>query len=234
MALPYASAHVLYTFHGGLPGGENWSIGLRTIGATPAPDTLQAIANYAAEVFAVKAWNARLSICVAPGTTFVGCTVRAVNIQGVTTGLAEAAPVTAASSLSTTVVPDQIALVVTLITPIAGRHGKGRVYLPFTGAHIDANGRVVDQHVLAAASALVDLVDFLNGFVADAALTVARPSTLFRIGVQSRTSGQPAGPVTGIKVGNVADTIRGRRQKLAEVYTQRSPRTDIDGTTVQG
>lgn len=45
--MPYLSPHVLYQWGGSMPGGEEWSIGLRTAAFTPTLDDLTVMAFFA-------------------------------------------------------------------------------------------------------------------------------------------------------------------------------------------
>lgn len=230
--LPYPAAHLLINFVGKLPGGEEWSIGFRTEAASPPLDQIQIYANYAAQIFE-KFWNQDLSPKVDNPiqVTMDTCTVRAIDVNGKTTAQAVGlplAPVTGALGAPT--MPNQCALVVSLLTARSGRSYRGRVYLPILGAGVLSPAGRLDPAGAAVYHALTFvgyLIASLNGQIFAPAVTAPQPVTFFHIAIQSRASGQPGAPVTSIKVGDVIDTQRRRRDKLVENY-----RNEILPTTV--
>lgn len=94
-----------------------------------------------------------------------------------------------------------------------GKANYGRLYLPWNGIPVQAtNGRISDGAATNASVAAGDLVDDLNTWVAgfnDAAYKVRIMSA-----VGTGTTKTPA----YVRVGNVIDTQRRRRNKIVETY----------------
>lgn len=112
--------------------------------------------------------------------------------------------------------PPQCALVATLVTATPrGLGSKGRMYLPGICATVNSSGHIASADANNIAINLRTFFAALNG-------TVERPGTLI---TASKGSKPPlVGPgvnrvVTNIKVGNVYDTQRRRRNELVEVYS---------------
>jgi hypothetical protein len=183
---------------------------------------MQAYANFAADCWRL-AWKTPngngLYIYDVNGkdATFDGVTLRMVNILGVTLYQAEGSPIQPTVQHTAQGYPNQLALAVTLITPRAGRSGKGRIFLPNTLPLMAANGQADNTQTLGIANTMAVLINWLGGG-ADFPGTVPEPPTLYPIAVQSRTKDVEGLAVTRVAVGSVVDTIRGRRNKLREVY----------------
>lgn len=97
--------------------------------------------------------------------------------------------------------PNQCALVASLRTASNTRSGRGRMYLPCNGVGAAAASGKLNISVTALTAAIASLMGYTLGQVA------------------SETQGQLR-PVTVVKVGDVVDTIRARRSRLQEIYTQ--------------
>ena len=112
--------------------------------------------------------------------------------------------------------PPQVSLVATLIGGSGkGVAGKGRMYLPGVCQSIDANGRVLTQITQNIATQVAAMFDALNASV-DAPGVVVNASMGSKRGLY--IDGRNV-PVNGIRVGNVYDTQRRRRNGLQETYT---------------
>lgn len=101
--------------------------------------------------------------------------------------------------------PFQCATVVTLITAVANRHGRGRFYLPPLGALVLEGGRIN-------AAATSNLDTAFTAFFDEMNTGGLQP-------VVRNRSGHISTPVTEARVGDVIDTQRRRRNKLSETYT---------------
>lgn len=115
--------------------------------------------------------------------------------------------------------PPQIALVTTLTSGTGkGLGGKGRMYLPGVKFAVDGTGHISSTEVNTLATALKTFFDAVNG------MTDAPGSTINAS--QGRLVAGGAGPVNkavdGLRVGNVYDTQRRRRNQLAETYTSKT------------
>ena len=228
---PFGSPHLLLTAHGSMPGGESWSCGLRTVAATPDASVMQLYADYVAKCWQ-RFWGAALQgpASINPGTvTFAGVTVRALSAAGVTVHQAEGLPTAPTGGAnSTQSAPNQCTLAITLHTGLAGRHGKGRIYIPCLSPGVLQLGQMNSGTVQALASQAGELLNDLNtghsATVTDGTVHVEDnglgpfPATLWQIAVQSRTSGLPGAPVQLVSVGTVIDTMRSRRKGLKETY----------------
>lgn len=221
--MAYIAAHVLYTFSGTLPGGEEWSIGMRTGTYTPDLDELQAEATYFADCFAVLSNASRGLGTYNPLTwTFTTCTARLVGADGKTETVATGVPNgNVVGSASTPACPNQTACVVSLLTNRAGRSFRGRVYLPFLNpGSLTATGRLQAIARVDADNFVNTMVQLINGGATPVGVTAPTPLTHGRVSIQSQTSNQAAPPVTATKTGDVLDTQRRRRDKLIESYVQ--------------
>lgn len=112
--------------------------------------------------------------------------------------------------------PPQCALVATLTTSTPrGLGSKGRMYLPGISASVDSTGHIATADTLAIANNLKTFFLALNssfdqpGFV----VTASQGSKV------NIFNGPVNRIVTGVKVGNVYDTQRRRRNELVEAYS---------------
>lgn len=113
--------------------------------------------------------------------------------------------------------PPQIALVVTLKSDIPrGLGANGRMFLPGISQGIQSNGRIID-------AARDEMATQLQTFF-DAANTTWNTGNIINAS-KGRSVAPIAGginaPITSIKLGNVYDTQRRRRNQLAEQYASR-------------
>jgi hypothetical protein len=111
--------------------------------------------------------------------------------------------------------PPQVALVATLIGGSGkGIGGKGRMYLPGISQEIDGNGRVLPLICQNVANQLAAMFNTLDG-------SVDAPGHVINASKGSKRSLYTDGrnvPVNGVRVGNVYDTQRRRRNGLQETY----------------
>lgn len=111
--------------------------------------------------------------------------------------------------------PPQIALVATLTTDrVRGYGSKGRMFLPGVNFPIDATGHMspTEQNNIR-----TNLVTFLNGVNTDNSQDYI---VVLNSALSAGIPGHPAlvEPITGVRVGNVYDTQRRRRNALVEAY----------------
>lgn len=121
--------------------------------------------------------------------------------------------------------PPQIALVATLASTLPrGVGAKGRMYLPGISATLDATGHLSSTNVTAISTALKTFLDACNASTATNNVVVnASHGSLNEDGTPKIGGKSPIiKAVTSLKVGNVYDTQRRRRNSLAEVYTTTS------------
>lgn len=96
--------------------------------------------------------------------------------------------------------PDQCALAVSLRTASNTRSGRGRFFIPCNGAAMDANTGRTTANTQTLATAAAALMAFAGGRVASE-----------KLGTTAL--------VTAVRVGNVVDTMRSRRDALVESYS---------------
>jgi len=113
--------------------------------------------------------------------------------------------------------PTEVAHVVSFQTPLIGRRGRGRIYLPPAAAsQLDSTGRADSGRV---AEVVADAQAFLEG-LSYTGVGVGSPQ------VRPIVTGDPwvqYGVITEGRVGNVFDSQRRRRNRLDEVYTGFTP-----------
>lgn len=212
---PYAAEHILYQFQGTMPGGDIFSVGLRTVAATVDNVELDMYAAAAHTAFrtmwnATASWHAFNSAAV----IYTHCTARLISTAGVTLLQSESATTADPGNAPGQTAPNQSALVVSLRTSAAGRRGKGRFYMPFVAPVFGtADDRVPDASLNPLVTATAVFISALN------ALTEGGTGP-FPIAVQSRAIPASDPPVTRIAIGNVVDTQRRRRNAVREVYIE--------------
>lgn len=117
---------------------------------------------------------------------------------------------------ASTVFPPQIALVATLVGPSArGLASKGRMYLPGVNAGLDSNGRISSTDRLAIATAFRTFIRA----VVDSPETNNVPILASKGRLVAGGTGPISKEIISVRVGNVYDTQRRRRNGLAEAYS---------------
>lgn len=101
--------------------------------------------------------------------------------------------------------PLQTALCVSLVTSRAGATGKGRFFLPFPSYDLASDKRLTEA----------DATDFLTNGVKP---FVNELATILTYAPQVVSSKGYMSEVTGLRLGRVPDTMRSRREDLAEGY----------------
>ena len=208
--------HLRMVFAGTLPGGEIWNIGLRTVTAPsdPLPVTLQQIATAADAAFRAH-WTGTggMGSIASADTFYVDCTVYDMpGGAGHAVASAMTSPNPVAGGGGTQTLPDQNALVVTTETGLSGRSGHGRFYLPCTALSQLPAGRVSSVATGNVATAAAAFITALNS-IAPTGFTMPA------VGIQSLVRADYPFPIVSVKVGDVVDTQRRRRDKLVENYT---------------
>lgn len=206
----FDQAHIYVQWGGKLPGGEDWSCGLR-MAQQPFGDatmTPQQKADIAAKISAFHQGNAA-SISSAAKLSFVK--VNTITAQGTYRDdpAHQAIIQDAPGAGSTPPYPNQVALVVTLTTGFSrGPAHKGRFYLPLPVVPLGTDGLISSAAAQTVSGGVDSLVTNLNATTTD-----------WKVAVFSRKLGAPAHRlVTGNLVGRVLDTQRRRRRKVGEDY----------------
>jgi hypothetical protein len=107
--------------------------------------------------------------------------------------------------------PPQIALCISLVTARRGPSGKGRFYLPLPAWGVNSASFQIDgQNANDSRGSAVSLINDLNN----------QPGIdVLGMGVVVASTKGYNTPVTGVRVGKLLDTVRTRRNKLQEAYT---------------
>lgn len=111
--------------------------------------------------------------------------------------------------------PPQIALVATLATAkVRGYGSKGRMYLPGIKFAVDGTGHISGSETTTLKTALVTFLNACNANITQDYEVVVNSA------LSAGIPGHPAlmEPVTSVRVGNVFDTQRRRRNALQESY----------------
>lgn len=213
--MAYATIHQLFTAHGGLPSGEVWSCGIRATGLLTQQADLDAMTQAFADRWSAMATTLATSVnhTWSPGTGFDGVTGRVVSAAGVTILQSERSPATPIN-YGTVVnkMPTQAATVVTLLTAAPGRTGKGRIYLPLLGHTLNTNARITNISTISVAvKTFMDTLHTAWFSIGGDRLAVASQG--------GNNSSPVTRPIVGIRVGDVVDTQRRRRDSIAENYS---------------
>lgn len=203
--------NILYQVRGSLPGGERWSNTLHFDDGTSGPFSGLDLAA-AVEQVKTRYHGFLQSTNGFPST----CTVDSVggyvyDDAGALVEIAQSGTSPLAGTGSVTR-PHQVAVVASLLTGIPSGRTRGRLYLPLLSAPITPDsGRISSTTTQLVANELSECLTDLRaaGYdVANDALTAVVVSTTY----------QQATPINQIRVGNVFDTQRRRRDALVEAY----------------
>lgn len=206
--------HTRITASGQMPGGENWSssFAVTVAGAAAAPVDLPGLSTDAA---------ARWRTWITTGAAYAGpcslldVTCSNIDQNGIIEAQAQAAPATAGAGPGGQVLPNQIAAVVTLQTETPGPRGRGRMFLPALATPIAAGGRItttVRDGMLSAAFTLI------KGIADDLALRTTAGSVRVVVSSKPLLLAPTNRDVIRLRMGDVLDTQRRRRDKMPESY----------------
>lgn len=195
--------------------GERWSVGFTYTliggGAMLGQADMNLWAGYAAGFSSSSSQNAILDD-MSPDCTFdtVRCYGYGPTGGAIVSSIATVTPVVGTGTGRT---PNQVARCLSLQTGVPGARARGRSYFPATGAVMVTGTRKSDPP----SGYLTGIVAMLNRFKKiDAA-----GSEILELVVHSRV-GNIVTPVTGVRLGDVLDTQRRRRDALVETYTTAS------------
>lgn len=207
-------AHIRIDLLGTLcSGAEKWSMGFST--APPGGGALADLENLAitaSTLFQADVWGtSTINDYGAVTSKFLGARASQLTAAGKVTASAEsilASPSTAGNTLA---MPPQSSVVVSLRTGLSGPRHRGRMYFPALGSTaLTATGRLQPAARDSLASAMQLFFDDWND-----------DPTTFTASVASN-AGQFVEAITSIKVGDVIDTQRRRRDALPEAYVDRA------------
>lgn len=206
----HTAAVALYrwSIDGGLPSGEVFAFGSHYTASSlgDAQDVADAIAASWDQMWTHSTGGYTAKECFTSTTAFSQVTVfETPAAGGPSTDKAIKTLTQNTGSQGGNPLPPQCAVVVTLHTANATRHGKGRMYLPAPAtAWVTAAGRLDTSHRNALAGWAAAFIGDVNSFVGGQSVDVFSRAT------------ETAYPVTSISVGDVIDTQRRRRDALVE------------------
>jgi hypothetical protein len=208
---PFNGPHLYLQWGGKLPGGDEWSCGLRMAGIAgltgpPTNDPTQLTKAAAA----VEAWHQNGEISPRAILTFTK--LNAIGRDGKyieQTTMEHVHANVPGTGVDSRTLPNQVALAVSLTTGVSrGPAHRGRFYMPLPTMVVQSNGLISSDDALTVKNAATTFIAALNAMTAN-----------YQVAVFSRKAGAPSDRwVTGVEVGRVLDTQRRRRNKLAESY----------------
>lgn len=214
----FADQVVRVTIHGQmLNGAEEWQTGFYVGKPAGAPDAIQQ-----AWVDGIRdAWQTfhTTGSGISNSYSFTEVKAALLNIDGKyvdPSGAVVSHPATAVVGTETGApMPPQVALVATLVAGSGkGLAGKGRMYIPGVKWAIDSTGHLDSGAVTSIGTKLTQFINAVNALP-------SRPGVIINASKgHAKLGGQGARnvPVNGVRVGNVYDTQRRRRNALAESY----------------
>lgn len=204
-------------------GNEEWQTGFYLGSATAdAPAPTQAAADAIRDAWQTF-WTSQTSMC-SPNFSFTGVKLALLQVNGKYDGtnMVESHPTTAVPGhVAAGTMPAQVSLVATLIGGSGkGLGGKGRMYLPGIGAPIRGDGHIEQVTVAGIAGNLAAFFNTIdaNPDIPGHAINVSRGHKTDLLGVVSYDGARNV-KINGVRVGNVYDTQRRRRNGLAETYS---------------
>jgi hypothetical protein len=215
-----ASDYNKVTISGTLPGGEEWSINPNFVGpsgtggAVTLFSELQQWSDAIAAVGDLGPVPEPIGELISSGASVNTIRVAAYQANGDIITVAETQLGTPGKGTTNVTKPLQTALVVSLLTGRPGRSYNGRLYLPALGAILDtATARVpafTVQAYLDGAKTMLQSIQTAQPDGAGMQLCVVSHKLEFQT------------PVTALRIGDVLDTQRRRRESLVENYTSES------------
>lgn len=208
-----ANVYLRAAIQGSSPGGEVWSVNPAFIGNFETnPPTQDWLESWATAIAALLPTGLGSYAAGALSSRFTIDRVRTelYGANGRLAAYSEAAPPTSAGGSGSLVHPVSTAVAVSLYTNIPGRRYRGRIYWPAAGLSLDSStGRIAPSNTLGLAQDVAALLQDIE----QAAPTGWEPV----LGVYSRVLGAGVA-VTQLRVGDVPDTQRRRRDALKETY----------------
>lgn len=208
---PFDSKHYYLQWGGTLPGNEEFSCGIR-LANTAGGDPVYDVGAHTAYTNAIKAFHSAANSGIGP---FCNLTYTKLNVIGTDGKYTEAVTheqvVTplAGGGTGTTLMPNQVALVVSLTTDVTrGPANRGRFYVPLPNFPVASDGRISAANAALLSGTVDTLIAAINAYSAN-----------IKAAVFSRKLGAPAHRlVLGNVVGRVYDTQRRRRRSLDEAW----------------
>jgi len=195
-----------------MPNGEVWSVNPcweinGATGSPVSPGQAQTIAN----AIAALSPNTDVRAAWAATTTWNSVRVESRSLTGILETQAEAVRAVPSPGSGTSVHPNQTSIVLSLLTPGVGPSARGRLYWPATGQLLQTS----DYRISATLQGL--LLTGLKAFLLniEAAIVATLPNA--NLTVWSRKTANYH-DVNQLRLGNVLDTQRRRRDTLLESY----------------
>lgn len=209
---PFSAAHFYLQWGGSLPGGDEWSCGMRMAANAPGLNPVNDPTALANAATAIEAFHSRGTSYISPRALLTFTKLNLIGTDGKyvsDTTLEHIHANVPGGGTDARTPPNQIAVVVSLLTGFSrGPAHRGRFYVPLPAMVVGTDGRADVNDVNFVKTSANTLI---------AALNASSPN--YKIAVMSRKLGSPtARLVTGVEVGRVLDTQRRRRNKLAEAY----------------
>lgn len=210
MAIPDG---IKFVTSGQMPGGEVWSTTF-WLGVQDGPYAGLDLQGLTDDV--MEAWRDQLANAnwLSAQQTLVGVTGYVYDggvlvEQAVSAG----API---QGIGNSLLPNQVATVVTLLTATPGRQTRGRMYLPTLKQTVGDQGRNSQAQVLTILNMMGAFFEQVGTSVPLGLRAALAPAVFSQVGAGRRTA------ITSIRVGDVPDTQRRRRDGLVENYTVRA------------
>lgn len=207
------------TIGGTLIANQRWSIGVSLVqsGAltTPSAAEMGSFAQQAYADFLSAAWNTAASGAQALNAV-VGSASNVDQARAYFYGTSSTAQVVGQSTgaavpgATSRTQPGQVAIVCSLLTGLAGRSNRGRLYLPNGTINTGADGNLSTALLQGIANSIANWLSLLR-------TRSLGGSTVIPV-VASATG--PGVPITTVRVDSVADTQRRRRDKIAPTVTR--------------
>lgn len=199
-------------------GGEIWTTGFYAGGTgTDAPEPTDAMAEMVADEWQTFFTSVSVKVAYLFKTATIKVTpISAAGVIDVPKIKSFSYPTAIEGAHTGNGNPPQCSVVATLIADSGvGLAGKGRMYLPGIGSGIDTTGHLATSDANAIASALATFFANVNGSFDNPGLAINASHRPIVIGDPT-----PINRVlTSVRVGNVFDTQRRRRNALAETYS---------------
>lgn len=190
-------------YRGALQGAEAWAYSCAVTGSGTLSDATTAAQDAATAMFAATDFDDTFHT----GTTWVDILVNQIPDGGVGPVIdSSVVPFSDAGVDSTGTTPNQCAIVVSKQTGFAGSRNRGRMFLPPPGiGSLTSAGRL---DAAALAGLVAGITAWKNSLIGDG----------FTPCLVSRSQNANV-VITTLRIGNVIDTVRSRRNNLVEAYS---------------
>lgn len=207
--------HIRVIWRGTLPGGETWSISAAfvPIGVVVAPQP-QILMNQAATAVANAGIPNDVRSKMSSAAVFTDVRLEQRTASGNLLAVGQGVRTAPEAGIGNANKPFQVALVLSLRTPVPGRRGRGRMYIPALAAPISTTSLRLAQAdmdaVLAAMKTmLTNTGNLLKGVFGDIPHKLAVHSKVGALETE----------VNALEIGDVLDVQRRRRDKAIENRT---------------